>query len=173
MIIRIVNSFCRRHIVLRWTITTSMAVCVHEVNGGSRVGGPLAVPRIRTEMCMTVNPPGSGQNQEWRETTVRQCGRTVGQVAAAGYVAPLGGLDLTGKAAVLKTAARERFGVRIPGPPLLIHNDLRDPPTQEGFVFGHILGHIDQSNENRRHSTALRDSAWTQLCPEPHQPIRQ
>ncbi len=29
----------------------------------------------------------------------------------------LGGLDLTGKAAVLKTAARERFGVRIPGPP--------------------------------------------------------
>ena len=28
-----------------------------------------------------------------------------------------GGLDLIGKAAVLKTAARKRFGVRVPGPP--------------------------------------------------------
>ncbi len=29
----------------------------------------------------------------------------------------LGGLDLTGKAAVLKTAVREHIGVRVPGPP--------------------------------------------------------
>ena len=37
-----------------------------------------------------------------------------------------GGLDLIGKAAVLKTAARKRFGVRVPGPPLaLLQKDLR------------------------------------------------
>jgi hypothetical protein len=33
-------------------------------------------------------------------------------------VEDLGGLDLTGKAAVLKTAGRKPIGVRIPGPPL-------------------------------------------------------
>jgi hypothetical protein len=32
-------------------------------------------------------------------------------------VEDIGGLDLTGKAAVLKTAGRKPIGVRIPGPP--------------------------------------------------------
>src|SRR4029078_1471183 len=41
-----------------------------------------------------------------------------------------GGLDLIGKAAVLKTAAGNRFGVRVPGPPLTLganKTDAEDP----------------------------------------------
>ena len=55
-------------------------------------------------------------------------GGRFGQLVAVDYLRDLGGLDLTGKAAVLKTAARERFGVRVPGPPYpqnpLFYNNL-------------------------------------------------
>jgi hypothetical protein len=52
-------------------------------------------------------------------------------------VEDIGGLDLTGKAAVLKTAGRNPIGVRIPGPPLLRDNELHDsgqPSGWPGFV---------------------------------------
>ncbi len=47
----------------------------------------------------------------------------VGQLVAVDYLRALGGLDLTGKAAVLKTAVREHIGVRVPGPPSLQIDD--------------------------------------------------
>ncbi len=94
----------------------------------------------------------------------------LGQLTAAHYVTSLGGLDLTGKAAVLKTAARERFGVRIPGPPSLYINNLRTLSTGEGFVFGHILGHIGGNAVGGWVNRAVLMDLLTGVCSSLHWP---
>jgi hypothetical protein len=50
------------------------------------------------------------------------CGRwrALRQAASPVKFPPRGGLDLIGKAAVLKTAGRKPLGVRVPRPPFLV-----------------------------------------------------
>ena len=54
------------------------------------------------------------------------------------YLTALGGLDLTGKAAVLKTAGSNPLGVRISRPPL----DLRDSVFSQTGLVGKVLGKV-------------------------------
>ncbi len=53
----------------------------------------------------------------------------------------------------LKTAVREHIGVRVPGPPSLINNDLRQPASGPPVLFGHSTGHKQQGLD---HDQSLR-----------------
>ena len=73
----------------------------------------------------------------------------------------VGGLDLIGKAAVLKTAARKRFGVRVPGPPLaLFHNELRDlrrwRNRRRRVGAWHVSRHLCLPLKNNSHNESTR-----------------
>ena len=92
------------------------------------------MPRISLTCAPDDEDPGkcsrAGQSSDATWSGVAQGG-------ARNDLSGFGGLDLIGKAAVLKTAARKRFGVRVPGPPLTVSiNELQDPMRELSSRIG-------------------------------------